>query len=75
MKLSDTDKAFYRGILFGLQHIRGLDCSVTYRSLIRDAGPRNVVAVAKEDDALEWSGLIYYGWADKAGRCTPHRAH
>lgn len=74
VKISDEDKAFYRGVLVGLQHIRGLDCSVTYRELMRDVGAENVVRVAAEEDALEWSGLLYYRWADKSGRYTPHRA-
>lgn len=74
MKLTLLDKAFYRGVLLGLQHIRHVDCSVTYAALIKDAGPKQVVAVAKEEDALEWSGLLHYRWADKSGRCTPQRA-
>lgn len=73
-KLHDEEKAFYRGVLIGLQHIRRRDCSVTYRALMRDVGGENVVRAAVEEAALEWSGLLYYKWADRLGRYTPHRA-
>lgn len=73
-QLSIEDRAFYRGILIGLQHISGHGYDVLYRELIREAGPKSVVAVAKEEHALEWSGLIKYKWCDKNGRYTPNRA-
>lgn len=63
-----ANKAFFRGALIGLQHMFGHDAETMYREFVADVGAAALVRAAKEEDAIEWSGLRRYGYCDSLGR-------
>lgn len=74
MTITEEDYCFLRGVLLGLQHIAMHDQETIYHECVRDAGPTaDLVAVAKREDAIEWSGLRRYGYCDSLGRLRSRR--
>jgi hypothetical protein len=65
VQMSEVDKSYYRGVLTALQHIFTHDEETIFNGIIKDAGIKSLVEVATEEDALEWSGLVRYGYATK----------
>lgn len=57
-----------------LQHIHTFDEGTMFDGVVKDVGAASLVLVAIEEEALEWSGLVRYGYATKTGRLKkrPH---
>ncbi len=67
------DKNILFGILLCLQDLYSHDEEVIYREMMDKHGHKDLLTIAKEEEALEWSGLIHYGYCDSLGRYTPNK--
>lgn len=74
LNMPESEKAFYRGVLIGLQLMHSHDTEVMFHEFVREVGAKPLVKVAQEEDALEWSGLARYGYVTKAGRLNARNA-
>jgi hypothetical protein len=60
--IGDDTKPFYAGILAALSVVSNHDQETIFREIVKTVDVDNLIATAKEDDALEWSGLRKYGY-------------
>jgi hypothetical protein len=60
--ISNDTKPFYAGILAALSVVSKHDQETIFREIVKTVDVDNLIAAAKEDDALEWSGLRKYGY-------------
>jgi hypothetical protein len=60
--IGNDTKPFYAGILAALSVVSKHDQETIFREIVKTVDVDNLIAAAKEDDALEWSGLRKYGY-------------
>ena len=61
--MKTTDSAFYSGILTALNLLDLHGEDTIYDELVKLCDVRELVAVAKAEEELEWSGLVKHGYA------------
>ena len=62
-----TDKAFYSGIITALNLIDLHGRDTIYDELVALCNVEELIAVAKAEGELDWSGLVKHGYASPSG--------
>jgi len=62
MKLSRKDKAFYSGLITALALVALYDEETLYREIVNTCDEKELIQAAREEEELEYSGLIKYGY-------------
>ena len=62
MKISRERRAFHRGMLAALSVVKDHDLRVVFDEIVTSTDAAELIAVAREDEQMEMSGLARYGY-------------
>ena len=63
---AERDAALYSGIITALAVVRTADQETLFREIVNLCDEVALIAVARENDELEFSGLVKYGYVEPA---------
>lgn len=64
--MDKTETAFYHGVIAALAVVRLFDAQVLFDNIVETVDEEKLVAVARKNGDMRWSGLSQYGYGKKS---------